>query len=505
MLQAEQVHPDVTISFLHFHPVLLPSLRGLPGARREADQRQRYVRRYYDVANYLFRQDFQHPEPVRAMVRRELPNLRHALALLLEQGYLEESSRLADSLAHFLTIFGLLREREQWRERIARGMAEQREQDDRTLTHAEYLHEIGQAQDERGRGNVRTAEARLSALLARIEAQPNGTRASLGSFVHVRTLQELGRCLQDAKQLTSAEVRSREALAMVERLIEKEPDEHTLLHAHTGLFGDLGSVLMEQGKYAQAKEAYEQALKGYTTLQETRNIAAIWGLLGVLAREQKEYVEARSHFLQSLERFESLEEPAEEATGWYNLGLVANVLAGVAERAGRPAEAEGWYRGALERIEQVEPGGINHSMHLGNLAGLLVKEVLAGRAPKARLVEARQFAEQALQIEEHPGISTDTWTIFSILAWIALLEEDREMARYYRLLERKSFAAFAGNRARIDQQHGALIAAVAQAARGDKAQRTAVEAAMPQLEQAGWHLGVAVERILAGERDGTRW
>ena len=77
-----------------------------------AELRQRYARYYSAVANSLYYQDFQHPEPVRALVRRELPNLRHALALLLEKEQSKEASDMTNSLAHFLPSFGMLRERE---------------------------------------------------------------------------------------------------------------------------------------------------------------------------------------------------------------------------------------------------------------------------------------------------------------------------------------------------------------------------------------------------------
>jgi hypothetical protein len=177
------------------------------------------------------------------------------------------------------------------------------------------------------------------------------------------------------------------------------------------------------------------------------------------------------------------------------------VLAGVAEDAGHPREAEGWLKGALERIERVEPGGITHAYCLNNLAHLLFGEVQAGRLPKIRLAEARHYAEQSLHIMEQPGVSVELWMPLGILAEIAELEEEQEAASSYRRRERESYAAFAGNRAQIDQQHGSLIAVIAQAARGDEEQRARVEATLPQLEQAGWHIRDAVERLWAGERD----
>jgi hypothetical protein len=138
---------------------------------------------------------------------------------------------------------------------------------------------------------------------------------------------------------------------------------------------------------------------------------------------------------------------------------------------------------------------------LNNLADLLTTEVRAVRAPKTRLVEARHYAEQALHIEEQPGVSAELWKTFSILARITELEEDQEAAGDYRRRERESFAAFAGNRAQLDQQYGPFITAIAQGAQRDQEQRAEVEAVLPQLEEAGLHIRAAVERIWAGERD----
>jgi tetratricopeptide (TPR) repeat protein len=545
LLQAESVHPAIGVPFLHLHPVLVPYLRSQPGADQDASLRQRYAQRYYGLATYLYNQDSQHPEPMRALARRELPNLRHALALLLEEVQWKEASVMTEALARFLTYFGMLREREQWRKRLTKALAKRDDSAEGTLNHAEYLHEIGQAQDERQRGNIRAAFTRLSSLLARIQAQPVGTPCGPGSFAHCRVLDELGLCLRDTGQLAAAEARFREALDLLDRLLEQTPDEEFLLSGHATLFDELGAVLMVQGRYVEAREAYDQAFKGYSAQQETRGAAATLEMLGMLAQEQGEYVEARSRFLQALEQFEDLGEPDGLAIVWYNLGSVAlaakdlaeaerclreclalnermgnvayaarccNLLALVAERAGHPEEAEGWYQGTLVRIKQVEPGGITHAICLSNLANLLVTEVEAETALKSRLVEAepalksrlveaRRYIEECQRIEVQPGVSAELWKTFNILARIAELEEDQEAAHDYRWRERESYASFAGNRAPIDQQHGSLIAAIAQAAQGDQEQRANVDVALPRLEQAGWHIRAAVEHIWAGERD----
>ncbi len=149
----------------------------------------------------------------------------------------------------------------------------------------------------------------------------------------------------------------------------------------------------------------------------------------------------------------------------------------------------------------MEPSSIDHATFLNNLAGLLVSEVQADHAARTRLDEAHRYAEQARRIKEKPGVSAEIWTTYGILAEIAELEEQPEVARDYRRRERESFAAFAGNRYQIDQQFASLIAATVVAARGDAQAQAAIAAALSQLEEQGVHVSDAVQRIWQGEHD----
>jgi hypothetical protein len=135
-------------------------------------------------------------------------------------------------------------------------------------------------------------------------------------------------------------------------------------------------------------------------------------------------------------------------------------LAVVAAGAGRPSEAEGWYKRAPEFDRQVDPGGPNQAKDLTNLASLLTEEIRAGRAPITRLVEARGYAEQALAIKELLDASSEIWTTLGILAQIAELEGRPDSVQVYRRRQRETLAAFAGNRYSIEQEFGALIAAI---------------------------------------------
>src|SRR6266566_200806 len=117
LLTAEHIHDQVSVPFLRFHPVLAPYLRSQPGAD-DAALRERYTQRYSGLANYLYDEDERNPHPVRALVRKELPNLRRALDLLLEGGELDAASEMADQIIRFLNSFGLLRERDELRKQV---------------------------------------------------------------------------------------------------------------------------------------------------------------------------------------------------------------------------------------------------------------------------------------------------------------------------------------------------------------------------------------------------
>src|SRR6266567_1907236 len=533
LLTAEQVHEAIRLPFLRFHPVLAPYLRSQPDAD-DAALRERYVQRYYGLARYLYHEDDRNPQPVRALVRKELPNLRRALELLLEGGELDAASNMANSIVRFLNIFGLLRERDELRRRVDETVAAAGTQKGEVLTRAKWLRESGLGEDEFGKGNLRAAYDRFTKLLARIEALPEGTPLGPGSYEHCTTLHRLARCLKGGGQPAAAEGRLREALSVIDALIGQQPDNQGRLRQRGVLLTDLGDVLSDQGKFSQAREAYEDALKVAEQHGDTRQQAVVLIQLGSLALKQRDYVEARSRYREALGRSHELDEPHMEAVAWHQLGMVAqeqeewteaercyreslaieerlgnaagaamtcNQLAIVAKNSGRPDEAEGWYKRALELDEQVQPGSPGEASTLNNLASLLVIEVRAGRAAKTRLAEAKSYAERALTIRETLDASAPIWSTLSILANIADLEGQTEEARDYRRRARETFAAFDGNRYHIDRQHGQLIVAIAAAAKGDAKARAEVEARLPRLEEDGWKIAAATWRIWAGERD----
>ena len=531
LITVEEVR-GFTAPFLRFHPVLAPYLRSLQGANDEA-LRERYAKRYYGLAGYLYLEDNRNPQAVRALVWLELPNLRRAFGLLLDAGELDGATQMADSIAKFLNVLGLRRELEELRQRVGKAVAATRTQNDGKLTWAEYLRESGLGDDELGKGELSTAYIRFTKLLDRISRLPEDTRLGRGSYAHCVTLHRLARCLRLGGQSVVAEGRLREALKIIEALIKQQAENQSFIRQRGTLLPDLGDILMDQGRYQEAQIAYEEALEIGKQIGELRNQAVVLGQLGELARRQKNYSEARSLYLAALERFRALSEPGAEAIIWHQLGTVAqsqerwveaeydyrqsltikeqqgnldgaaktcNHLAIVAQRTNRPTEAEGWWKRAIELYDQVQTNSLEHAKYFGNLARLIIDEVQARHASMERLNEARNYTERALVIKEKLDTSSEIWNTLNILANIADLEGRIEDARTYRRRERETFAAFEGYRYHIDHQHRQLIDAIA-AARDNMQARQAVEEVLPKLEEDGWKIAAATHRIWAGERD----
>jgi tetratricopeptide (TPR) repeat protein len=525
--------PDVPF-YLRFHPILAPALRAQPGAD-DAALLARYTARYAALANYLYFEDDRNPHAVRALVRRELPNLRRAFDALRAQAEHEQAVEMAEHIAKFLGYFSLGRELADLRRKQEAAAAALAASEEGTLSQAAYLHASGQGEDAFTRGDLRAAYAIFSDLLARIEQQPPEAPRGSGSYEHCHVLLMLARCLQAGGQPGMAEQTLRRALEIIDALIAADPENQSCIRQRGALLTDLGGVLMLQGRYAEARAAYEEPLEVIRAINDTRSEGAILGQLGTLALEQRDYADAARRYTEALDLFRALNEPASEAIIWHQLGMVAeeqqqwdeaercyrealilderrgddagaartcNQLALVAKGAGRPAEAEGWYKRALALDEQVHPGSALHASHFNNLANLLKDEIRAGRMGRERLAEARGYAERALAIKETLDLSAQPWATLGILADIADLEGQAEQAAAYRRRERETFAQFAGNRYHIDQQHGALIAAIAAVARGDEAKRAQVEEVFAHMEAGDWgNVPPVIRRLWAGERD----
>ena len=213
-------------------------------------------------------------------------------------------------------------------------------------------------------------------------------------------------------------------------------------------FTDLADALVDQGHYADARQAYQDSLEICRDLGDLRCLAVNLGQLGALALLEGNSDEAAERYQAALKLFQQLGEPGTEATVWHQLGRICheaqewdkaeryyreaarikeqhgmisgpngaantwNQLAIVSRQAGKPEAAELWHRKAIEANRSA-----NDKLALGksvnNLANLL--QNVAGR-----LTEARQLAEEALVIKKTLDPRTaEIWTTYGILADIA--------------------------------------------------------------------------------------
>ena len=173
--------------------------------------------------------------------------------------------------------------------------------------------------------------------------------------------------------------------------------------------------------------------------------------------------------------------------------------------AGRPADAERWYRRALEDFEAT-----GQQQYVATAANnLAVHRLPAGERPEEfagrdLLAEAETWARKAAGIMEQIGDpSLRVWTTYGILAQIAQARGDGEGARGWRRKERAAYVAFPGHWARLETQWGPVVQAVAAAARGDAQARAAVAELLGQLARTDdlCNLAAALRRVLEGARD----
>jgi tetratricopeptide (TPR) repeat protein len=293
-----------------------------------------------------------------------------------------------------------------------------------------------------------------------------------------------------------------------------------------GTQADLGDVLTDTGDYGAARQAYEASLAIMEELGDKRSVGAINGQLGTLAMLEGNLAEAETRYQSALTTFRTLDEPAQEAIVWHQLGRVYqeakaweqaeqayraaaqldeaqgnladaartwNQLAIVCQNSGKPKEAEAWYRKELKVDREI--GNMKEvAIDLSNLANLLQTQ------GTDRLSEARQLAEEALDLMKTLDPSAGIWTTYGTLASIATQQGEAAKAKDYRRQARQTYAAFAGSRQVLlkweDEIAGMAIAV------GDMEARSALEELLSRMVNGGYgDLVVGIRRIWAGERD----
>jgi len=118
LLVTKHIHENIDHPFHHFHPLLAPYLRGQSIVDNKA-LCKRYTQYYYKLALVLYHEDKRDHEDVQALVRLELPNMKHALEMLLDVGRLDEASEIFGAMSWFLNKFGRMWECNALQQRVA--------------------------------------------------------------------------------------------------------------------------------------------------------------------------------------------------------------------------------------------------------------------------------------------------------------------------------------------------------------------------------------------------
>lgn len=521
-----QQYKDISVPFLHFHPILIPFLRSDVDANNMT-LNERYISYYRTLAQQLQSLDRRHPLAARKLARLEIFNLQHTLALLNRESNIEDTFVMALRIAYFLKVFG-------WeQDELGQKAVSLSHPTANALAATEFIREIYQCNNEIEKGRLLTAHTHLLALLERIEAQHEGAPYGRGSYAHSKTLTELAHCLIDSGNFIAAEDYARQALALIERLIQQDHTQEAFVEDQGHILLYLGTSLRDQGLYPQAETAYEQARQVFQQIDDLRSQDIALTNLGTLALMLQNYPKAQSYYLQALKIDKILGESGMEAVTWHYLGLVAeeqkewseaercyraclmlreqsgdkvgtasvcNNLAILAERTNRYIEAENWLKRALNLDEQVQPNSYSHARSLQNFATLLLHEIQARQAPITRLDEAKRYAERVLTIIE----THDTpmiWHTFSILKSMAELEENQEAAQDYSHHERETYIAYEGNRHLVNDQGGTFIVCTLATIMGNMQAMEVVVALAKRLGDTGMALVKAIKSILEGQKN----
>jgi tetratricopeptide (TPR) repeat protein len=252
---------------------------------------------------------------------------------------------------------------------------------------------------------------------------------------------------------------------------------------------NLGTVRLQQQRYAEALEAYQQARDTFSRLQEPGTIAIAWHQIGMVHEKAGQPEAAEEAYNQSLAIKVRLGNQAGQAS---TLGQLGNLYDVVLQR---PEEAVAFYQRAAEIY-----GAIGNTLGEGrqwnNLAATLVK--------LQRLEEARLAIRRAIECDAPFGHAAEPWTSWAILANIETAAGNSSAAADARHQALTAFLAYRRDGGENQSGSGRLALAVRQAlASGDPAEATSLLqqlAADPDFANQLPFL-TALQAITAGSRD----
>jgi len=253
---------------------------------------------------------------------------------------------------------------------------------DRSVTAADYVHQLGLIAQ--GRGDFVRAERHFRDSLALHEALDD--RSGIAVSYH-----QLGIIALRRGDYDQAEDHCRDSLAL-----------HEALGNRSGIANcrhQLGLIAQGRGDYAQAEGHYRDSLALHEALGDRSEIGDVYHQLGIIAHLREDYDQAEIHYRASLAIHDDLGHLPSIAISYHQLGMIA-------ERRGNDDQAEAHYRTAL---------AINED--LGDRTGIAdgYGQLGALRTRQRRPEEAAGYSLQALLLELQIGSPVST-----SLYWLTL-------------------------------------------------------------------------------------
>jgi len=404
---------------LALNPALCPYLQ----ASLSEEERQALTASWLEAMaaylGYLDQQRSQNTELAATLTLLELPNL---FALLDRSPAVAESETTIDRAT---SLYSLLRNLGKPRllERVARVRDAAAEAVGEGLSHARFEASRNRVEQQEAAGQLREALAGAQQLLRQAQAAGEAAYAE-AEYDLAMAFALLGRVLNVAGGAEQALPMLQEAGRRFETIAKKHPGVGAEKMATVCLTRQ-GDCLRDLGRYGAAAAAYEESIRRGEQQGDLRGVAVRKGQLGTVRLQQQRYAEALEAYKEARDTFLCLNEPGTVAGAWHQIGIVHQeegqpeaaeeaynqslaITVRLGDQAGqartlgqlgnlyddllqRPEEAVAFYRRAAEiygEIGDLAKEGITQS----NLADTLRK--------LQRLDEARQAIRRAIECKE---------------------------------------------------------------------------------------------------------
>jgi tetratricopeptide (TPR) repeat protein len=508
---------------LSLNPALCPYLKATLSEAELQALTTGWLEAMASYLGYLIQQQSQNAELAATLTLLELPNL---FALL------DRSQAVADpatTIQRATSLYGLLQALGKPRllERVARVREAAAAALGEGFSHARFEASRTRIQQQQAAGQLREALAGAQQLLQQAQAAGEAAYAeadfdlAMAFFLLGRVLSEGGGA-QQALPLLQEAGRRFEAIA-------NATDNKAAAGMASKCITEQGDCLLNLGRYDAAAASYEESIRRGEQQGDLRGVAVRKGQLGTVRLQQQRYAEALKAYQEARDTFSRLQEPGTAAIAWHQIGMVH-------EKAGQPEAAEEAYNQSLAIQVRLgdQAGQANTLGQLGNLyddvlqrpeeavafyrrATEIYREIgdqakegvtwnnLADTFRKLqRLDEARQAIRRAIESNALFGHAALPWTSWAILADIETAAGNSAAAADARHQALGAFLAYRLDGGENQSASGRLALAIREAlASGNPAEAASLLQQLAADPAWAEHLPflTALQAITAGSRD----